>query len=299
MEAERNADRPVLDVAQVAELERRIAAAGTSLAELMERAGAAVADAALETAVEASGRRFDAGCATKSLAFETEGASSENEEARGPSACARAAARERNEAHQGESAAGSARAARFVVLCGSGNNGGDGWVAARLLAERGFAVRVVTPRPPDELTAQPARDAALRASADLEACQNAQIVVAPCTEVSRRVEEALRDADVIVDAILGTGFSGESVRAPYDGWIRLANARRGEGARIVAADVPSGLSAQTGAAADPCIEADLTVTMIVQKTGLTAPRAARYCGEVRVAPLAPIDGLLEGLPATE
>ena len=53
-----------------------------------------------------------------------------------------------------------------------------------------------------------------------------------------------------------------------------------------------------GAAADPCIKADLTVTMIVNKTGLASPEAARWCGEVRVAPLAPIEGLLEGLSGT-
>lgn len=268
MKAERNAERPVLDVAQVAELERRIAAAGTSLAELMDRAGAAVADAACEVAVA---RR-------KETTSKMEGTS-----------------------HEGDTPLNDAGASslRFVVLCGSGNNGGDGWVAARLLAQRGCAVRVVTSRVPDELTAQPARGAALQAGAVLKASVNAQVVVAPCAEDAHLVEEALCDADVIVDAILGTGFSGESVRAPYDEWIRLANERRGEGARIVAADVPSGLSAQTGAPADPCIEADRTVTMIVPKTGLVAPRAALYCGEIRVAPLASIDGLLDGLIAED
>lgn len=268
MEAERNAERPVLDVAQVAELERRIAAAGTSLAELMDRAGAAAADAAFEVAVA---RR-------KETTTEVGGTSREGD------------------APLNDAGASSLR---FAVLCGSGNNGGDGWVAARLLAQRGCAVRVVTPRVPDELTAQPARDAALQASAALEASGNAQIIVAPCAEDAHLVEEVLRDADVIVDAILGTGFSGESVRAPYDEWIRLANARRGEGARIVAVDVPSGLSAQTGVPADPCIEADRTVTMIVPKTGLVAPRTVRYCGETRVAPLASIDGLLDGLIAKD
>lgn len=254
MNAEQGAGRPVLDVAQVAELEQRIAAAGTSLADLMDRAGAAVADAALE-----------------------------------------AAGRMRDEPPRREGFAEPASGLRVTVLCGSGNNGGDGWVAARLLAQRGCAVRVVTSRIPDQLTAQPAHDAAVRARDALEACERARIVVAPGAEDTHLVEDVLSDADVVVDAILGTGFSGESVRAPYDEWIRLANARRGAGARIVAADVPSGLSAQTGAAAAPCIEADLTVTMIVGKTGMAVPQAACHCGEVRVAPLAPIDGLLEGL----
>ena len=100
---------------------------------------------------------------------------------------------------------------------------------------------------------------------------------------------------MVVDAMLGTGFTGTEVREPYDWWIWFANERRAEHAKVLAADVPSGLSAQTGAAADPCIKADLTVTMIVNKTGLASPEAARWCGEVSVAPLAPIEGLLEGL----
>lgn len=246
----------VLDVAQVVELERRIAAAGTSLAELMERAGTAVADAAED------------------------------------------AARDRVDWHATAQAfheAGLHKAAPepplALVLCGSGNNGGDGWVAARILTQRGWRVTVMTARPPVEIKAQPARDAAVEAARMLEVADGARVVVNP--DVLAFL--IYRGADVIIDAMLGTGFSGESVRDPYGWWIQTANEFRSARTRVVAADVPSGLSAQTGTAADPCIEADLTVTMIVQKTGLALPQAARYCGEVRVAPLAPIDGLLEGL----
>ena len=89
--------------------------------------------------------------------------------------------------------------------------------------------------------------------------------------------------------------TGEEVRAPYDWWIWFVNERCAEHAKVLAADVPSGLSAQTGKAADPCVEADLTVTMIVQKTGLALPEAARYCGKVEVAPLASVESLLDGL----
>ena len=100
-------------------------------------------------------------------------------------------------------------------------------------------------------------------------------------------------ADVIVDAILGTGFSGDSVLAPYDAWIRLANEQRARGARIVAADVPSGLSAQTGKAAEPCLKAHETLTMIASKPGLETPYAFAFCGTVHVAPLAYIEPILE------
>ena len=246
----------VLDVAQVVELERRIAAAGTSLAELMERAGTAVADAAEDAARD----RVDWHATAQAF-------------------------------HEAGLHKAASEPPLALVLCGSGNNGGDGWVAARVLAQRGWRVAVMTARSPAEIKAQPAHDAAVEATRILEAADGARVVVNP---------DALafliyRGADVIIDAMLGTGFSGESVRDPYGWWIQTANEFRSEGARIVAADVPSGFSAQTGTTADPCIEADLTVTMIVQKPGLVLPQAARCCGAVRVAPLAPVDGLLEGL----
>ena len=246
----------VLDVAQVVELERRIAAAGTSLAELMERAGAAVADAVEDVA------RDQVEWHATSRAF--------------------------HEAGLHEAAPEPPLA---LVLCGSGNNGGDGWVAARLLAQRGWRVTVMTACSPEEIKAQPAHDAAVEAARVLEAAESCRVAVDP----DLLLFFVYSHADVIVDAILGTGFSGDTVRKPYDWWIYAVGKAFSDHARIVAADVPSGLSAQTGAAADPCIEADLTVTMIVQKPGLVLPQAARYCGEVRVAPLAPVDGLLEGL----
>lgn len=248
------AGRPALDVAQVVELERRIAEAGTSLAELMNRAGAAVADAALEL-MEPQLDWY----ATASSFFKA----GLHESAPEPP--------------------------RVVVLCGSGNNGGDGWVAAQLLARRGLEVTVVTKRPAADIKAQPARDAALAAERELSACDHARVLVNPDI---LKLGIYVSSANAIIDAILGTGFSGAEVRAPYGSWIITVDEMRPDNCPVIAADVPSGLSAQTGAAAAPCIEADLTVTMIVNKTGLATLQAARYCGEQRVAPLASIEGLL-------
>ena len=229
--------RPVLDVADVAKLEQAIAADGTSLAELMERAGNAVAD-----------------------------------EVQAQLSCP----------------------APVVVLCGTGNNGGDGWVCARALAQAGWPVTLVAPRAAEALTAEPAHSAALKA---LAAAQTNQlpltVLVAPD---ANQLELELNEAHCIVDAILGTGFSGTEVREPYATWISLAIQRRenasdceqAEGdvaTRIVAADVPSGMSAQTGLAAQPCIHADATVTMIVYKPGLVKPESARYTGALKLAPL--------------
>lgn len=221
----------VLDVADVVATEQAIAASGTSLAELMDRAGLAIA----------------------------------------------------HRIHE------ATRTGRVVVLCGNGNNGGDGWVAARELAWRDHLVTLVTAKAPEELTAQPARDTAL-AIAPIREQARVSILTNP---EQGNLMRALSEADVIVDAILGTGFSGSTVKEPFDMWINCANARRESGARIVSADVPSGLNAQTGEASDPCIYADETVTMIVSKTGLELSRASFYRGTVHVAPLAYIEPLLD------
>lgn len=237
----------VLDVKRVIALEQAIAADGTSLSSLMERAGCALAD---------------------------------------------------------EVRARLPRPACVAVLAGSGNNGGDGWVCARALAEAGWPVTLVSPMEADEIAAEPARSAALEAKARAKQLDlPLSLLIAPSPE---ELAEQLSGAHVVVDAILGTGFSGMQVREPYATWIELANVRcfptdlepsrghaaeadaggKAQGAAImIAADAPSGLSAQTGEAALPCIRADVTVTMLVLKPGLLAPEAARMTGRVKLAPL--------------
>lgn len=168
---------------------------------------------------------------------------------------------------------------RVVVLAGTGNNGGDGWVAASRLAEAGRDVILVTKTPPEKLSAEPARTATL----DATARGGFEVLVAPGRQ---QLTEVLDDASVIVDAMLGTGFAHDQVRGPYDWWIQLANAaRNARDIRIVAADCPSGLNAQTGTHASECIEADTTVTMLAPKTGLLEPSARPYVGTLVLAPL--------------
>lgn len=178
-------------------------------------------------------------------------------------------------------------AKEIVIFCGNGNNGGDGWVAAEYLDAWGIPVWVVTAKAPEELTAEPARAAALRATASLSA--RSRVVLAPTGE---EVVALLDGAPLAIDAILGTGFAHETVKPPFDGWIRALNAARQSGTFVVAADVPSGLSAQTGRSAKDAVRADLTVTMIVPKPGLAAGNSPAYCGRIMVAPIAYIEPLL-------
>lgn len=161
-----------------------------------------------------------------------------------------------------------------VVLCGLGNNGGDGWVCAEHLRGKGVNVTCVSPLAPDDIRGDLARVVASSAERS-----GVPVVVAPPRD---QLEGLLSDSDVIVDAMLGTGFHGLP-RSPFDIWIDCVNE---SGARVVAIDVPSGLSAQTGLARGACVAADLTVTMLVLKPGLLADRGRDVCGTIVVAPLA-------------
>ncbi len=164
---------------------------------------------------------------------------------------------------------------QVAVLCGSGNNGGDGWVCARVLAQDGYPVSVVATKRPDDVRAHPAREAALQSEKALEGLKRPVL-----SADDDRARKAVLEADVVVDALLGTGFSGTEVTGAAARLIGLLNE---SAALIVAADVPSGRSAQTGAAATPCARADYTVAMICAKTGLA--KSEQACGRLLVAPL--------------
>ena len=178
-------------------------------------------------------------------------------------------------------------AKEIVIFCGNGNNGGDGWVAGEYLDRWGIPVCLVTAVEPAALTAEPARAAALRATASLSA--HSQVVLAP---TDAEVPALLNGASLAIDALLGTGFAHDTVKAPFDGWIRALNAARDRGTLVVAADVPSGFSAQMGRAAKDAVRADLTVTMIVPKPGFAAGDGPAHCGRVVVAPIAYIEPLV-------
>ena len=303
----------VLPVADVVKLEKEIAKSGTSLSTLMERAGRALAKAAFDEA-QATAFQHGPNNATQCQADVISHTPHDNQNGSTDRTSSNSQTVEVSDPSDENQAA-----PHIAILCGSGNNGGDGWVAARELARAGCAVDLVTKRPAGEISAEPAHEQALLTEAIASEATNAAhaglrqtaalVPTAPHTTAAQHAKPRaiaihvspsdgelaclLAAADVIVDAILGTGFSGDSVLAPYDAWIRLANEQRTRGARIVAADVPSGLSAQTGKAAEPCLKAHETVTMIASKPGLETPYAFAFCGTVHVAPLAYIEPILE------
>jgi ADP-dependent NAD(P)H-hydrate dehydratase / NAD(P)H-hydrate epimerase len=163
-----------------------------------------------------------------------------------------------------------------AVVCGKGNNGGDGLVAARVLRTRGRDVRVLMLGAVQELRGD-ARTNCERLSG------------APPVPFS---PAALKDCAAIVDAILGTGFSGQP-REPAAGAIRAINEAAGR-AVVVACDVPSGVDGSTGAVEGVAVQARATVTFHAAKPGLWITPGKRNAGTVRVIDI----GIPAGGPAS-
>jgi ADP-dependent NAD(P)H-hydrate dehydratase / NAD(P)H-hydrate epimerase len=223
--------KPVLTPDQATELDRATQARGTPAADLMERAGWAVARACIDLLGGSYGRRA-------------------------------------------------------VVVCGKGNNGGDGFVAARYLARWGMRVAVVPvggadgPRGPAAENLARLREVPVR-------------VLAFDPPILAR---ELARADVAVDALFGTGFRGVA-----DGdWASAIDAVNAALVPVVAVDIPSGVDGTSAAVAGRAVRADLTVTFGAAKTGEVLLPGAELAGDLRVVDIGfPEDLIPEGIGLTE
>ncbi len=215
--------KPVLTPGQAAELDRETQARGTPAELLMERAGRAVARAAVDLTGGVYGRRG-------------------------------------------------------VVVCGKGNNGGDGLVAARYLARWGMRVAVATMEPTDDR--EPAATNARRLEVETD--------VRPRAFSASMLERELARADVAIDAIFGTGFRG----IPQDVWGEAIDALNAADAPVIAVDIPSGVNGETGAIDGQAVWAELTVTFGAAKTGAVLMPGAERAGDVRVADIGFPDDLV-------
>src|SRR5438132_8867442 len=139
---------------------------------------------------------------------------------------------------------------RIVVVAGRGNNGGDGLVAARHLHAAGWDVHITLAGPEERVQGE--------ARANLEMVQRAGVPLAVVEAAPERF-----NADLIIDALLGTGLKGD----PTGLSAALVEAINRSGAPVLAVDVPSGLNADTGRAA-VCVRAVRTVTFALPKVGL-------------------------------
>jgi len=159
---------------------------------------------------------------------------------------------------------------KVVVLCGTGNNGGGGMVAARHLSNRGLAVTVVLAGEKDHLKPIPGQ-------------QWNSLSRLPVTRVQYHQgdpERLFQSADLVIDALIGYGLSGP-LRPPQ---VRLVEALlRVRPPTIVSLDVPSGLDATTGAVEGQAVTADVTLTLALPKTGLLKPEARSFVGDLYLA----------------
>ena len=150
-----------------------------------------------------------------------------------------------------------------IILCGAGNNGGGGLVAARHLHNWGAEVSV-------KLAFDQAR------LKDIPAHQWQILEVMGLASLE---EPDLGEADLIIDALIGYGLTGDP-RPPVAGWIDRANE---SGKPILALDAPSGLDTTTGVPGTPCIHASATLTLALPKTGLVTAQAQSYVGDLYLA----------------
>ena len=167
-----------------------------------------------------------------------------------------------------------------AVLCGRGNNGGDGFVIARKLRDEGAVVStVLVGGAPSTDEAREMLSRIERAGISLVRLETEPYVAANC----------VREASLIVDAVYGIGFHG---RLP-DFLRSLFRTANGSPAPRVAIDVPSGMNADTGAIDEDALRCSLTITFTAMKTGLTVPETAEVCGEIAVADIGIDPSLVE------
>jgi hydroxyethylthiazole kinase-like uncharacterized protein yjeF len=174
---------------------------------------------------------------------------------------------------------------RIVILCGKGNNGGDGFAVARRLLETGAKPTVFVFASPDDVRG----DAAINLKRWQDLSRELQIVRSPGEWQS--LKAPLASADIILDALLGTG-----IRGPVEGLLKQViedvNRKRPEQA-VVSVDIPSGLPADTGEANGVVVAANYTITFTAPKMGMLAGHASDFVGQLIVRDIGSPPELIE------
>jgi NAD(P)H-hydrate epimerase len=161
-----------------------------------------------------------------------------------------------------------------VIFCGTGNNGGDGYVIARHLHNKGFSVKVIICGDINKVKGD------AKANLDLWIGMKQQVSQLDLAgDIAGQISEFCSEAALIVDAIFGTGLSG-TVR---DDYIQLIEAVNASGIEIVAVDIPSGLDCDTGLPLGGAIRAKSTVTFVAMKKGFAEnEQSLEYTGKIEV-----------------
>ncbi|PIQ86213.1 MAG: NAD(P)H-hydrate epimerase [Candidatus Omnitrophica bacterium CG11_big_fil_rev_8_21_14_0_20_45_26] len=163
--------------------------------------------------------------------------------------------------------------AKIAIFCGIGNNGGDGFAAARHLHNRGYQPTVFFFQKPEKMKLDP--------QTNFNILKKMQVPLVYCSEDTQweNLAKTLKSFRLIVDAIFGTGLT-RPVLEPFRSAIHVMNHSRLD---IIAVDVPSGLNSDTGEVMGVCVRAKATVTLGLPKKGFSLKKAHRYTRRVVVA----------------
>jgi NAD(P)H-hydrate epimerase len=171
---------------------------------------------------------------------------------------------------------GSSKGKSFLIVCGKGNNGGDGFVVARHLYNRGARVKVVLIGKASELKGDAAINFKALWKSILYIKQKKQIDFIEYNGI--KTLSISKKVNLIVDAIFGTGFSGKVVGIHKDA-INWMNA---SGMPVVSIDIPSGVNADNGRVENVAVQAELVVTMGLKKNGLLIGKSVNYIDDIKV-----------------
>ncbi|MFP4016383.1 MAG: NAD(P)H-hydrate dehydratase [Halanaerobiales bacterium] len=183
----------------------------------------------------------------------------------------------------------SGSSGKVLVIAGKGNNGGDGLVAARYLDIWGYHVKILLLAEEGELSGSP--------EVNFKLCNLRDIEIEVITDNDEgdlsEAENLIYRADLVIDAMLGTGIKGE-VREPYSSLIDMINQYSSS---VLAVDIPSGIDGEKGVVLGNAVIADYTMTMAYPKIGLVVYPGREHCGEVEVVNLGvPVNYALEQEP---
>ena len=157
---------------------------------------------------------------------------------------------------------------KVTILCGRGNNGGDGFVIARHLSNQGVSVKVFLFADRQQISGD--------AKINLEILYKMKVSIEEVLNIEK-VGEALKNSTTIVDAMLGTGVDGE-IKDSFKQVIKIINNLKGK--TVYAIDIPTGLDCNTGDILGECIMANKTITFVAPKVGFILKNGPAFCGEV-------------------
>jgi len=156
---------------------------------------------------------------------------------------------------------------KITIVCGKGNNGGDGYVVARKMKERGCIVKII------QIGGKPSTPSSVEMASRVADLGLAAVNFESDNHLS---SDIIMNSDIIVDAIFGTGFKG----APTEPYLSIINEINMSDAKVVSLDLPSGCSSDNGKLNGVCVKADLTVTFVALKPCHVLFPAAEKCGNV-------------------